>query len=247
MKTGLCSITFRDLSVNEIIKLVADAQLDVIEWGGDIHVPQGNIKLAEETARLTREAGLTVSSYGSYERLTDDEFSPDQLLDTVDALDCKQLRIWGGRQGSATINSDDYNLLVDLCQVLTRAAQERGIEVSLEFHGNTVADTAKSCLDFIADVGQENLKCYYQQTINEMDALNLGILQSMKAHVSNFHCFYYENDIQVELIHGMEFWQKALEIYQPETILIEFVKDGEPQQFLDDATSLLKIINSVSG
>ena len=44
IKSGLVSITFRELNPLEIIRLVSKAGLDGIEWGGDVHVPHGDIK-----------------------------------------------------------------------------------------------------------------------------------------------------------------------------------------------------------
>ena len=64
--TGLTSITFRKLSIDEIIALTASAGLDGIEWGSDVHVPQGDTELAESVKAKTEAAGLKVCSYGSY-------------------------------------------------------------------------------------------------------------------------------------------------------------------------------------
>ena len=44
MKTGLCSVSFRKLTVEEIIAAVKDAGLDGIECGGDVHVPHGDVE-----------------------------------------------------------------------------------------------------------------------------------------------------------------------------------------------------------
>lgn len=54
---GLCSITFRDKTVDEVITLVKKADLDAIEWGSDIHVPgddpvEGFLDSAETLKRL---------------------------------------------------------------------------------------------------------------------------------------------------------------------------------------------------
>ena len=46
--TGLVSITFRRLNPLEIVSLVAENGLTAIEWGGDIHVPPGKLKLARD-------------------------------------------------------------------------------------------------------------------------------------------------------------------------------------------------------
>lgn len=63
MKTGLCSVTFRDRSVEEVVQLAKDAGLDAIEWGGKGHVPHEDFEAAKKAARITEEAGLVVSSY----------------------------------------------------------------------------------------------------------------------------------------------------------------------------------------
>ena len=66
MKTGLTSVSFRKLSVDEVIDLAKKAKVDGIEWGSDVHVPETDVDGAIDVARKTREAGLEVLSYGSY-------------------------------------------------------------------------------------------------------------------------------------------------------------------------------------
>ena len=46
MKTSLTSISFRSKSVQEIAHLAHAAQLDAIEWGGDVHVKPGDKEAA---------------------------------------------------------------------------------------------------------------------------------------------------------------------------------------------------------
>ena len=66
---GLVSITFRRLSPREIVKLVKKSGLEGIEWGGDVHVPHGDLSVAREVATMTQEEGLVVAAYGSYYRV----------------------------------------------------------------------------------------------------------------------------------------------------------------------------------
>ena len=73
MRSGLVSVTFRKLSVEEIIGLCKACGLEEIEWGGDIHVPLGDLDAAGKARRLTRQAGLNVACYGSYVRMTREE------------------------------------------------------------------------------------------------------------------------------------------------------------------------------
>ncbi|NOZ22728.1 MAG: sugar phosphate isomerase/epimerase, partial [Planctomycetes bacterium] len=67
IKAGICSVTFRDLSPEAIIELTVKAKLDGIEWGGDVHAPPESPPDALAKIReATEDAGLIVSSYGSY-------------------------------------------------------------------------------------------------------------------------------------------------------------------------------------
>ncbi len=65
---GLVSVSFRSLNCKEITELVKNAGLSSIEWGGDIHVPQGDLKKAREVRKMTQDAGLMTAAYGSYYR-----------------------------------------------------------------------------------------------------------------------------------------------------------------------------------
>ena len=93
MKTGLTSITFRQLTAEEVIDLAKQAGLDGIEWGGDIHARPDNLERAKELGNLTRAAGLEVLSYGSYYFVgKGSDFEP--ISQTAEALGCSIIRIW---------------------------------------------------------------------------------------------------------------------------------------------------------
>lgn len=42
---GLTSTTFRNGPAEDILQLCQDLGIDGIEWGGDVHVPPGNLAL----------------------------------------------------------------------------------------------------------------------------------------------------------------------------------------------------------
>ena len=46
--TGLTSVTFRKLDPLQVIQLTKSAGLQSIEWGGDIHVPAGDLDNAKK-------------------------------------------------------------------------------------------------------------------------------------------------------------------------------------------------------
>jgi len=120
IKTGLCSITFRKLTVPQIISLVQKAGLDAIEWGSDVHVPEGDERTAKNVRERMSDAGLLISSYGSYFRIFDEadqeeNFSP--VLDSALTLGTDTIRIWAGRKGSN--ETSEY----ELCRLAERAVQ----------------------------------------------------------------------------------------------------------------------------
>ncbi|HWD79704.1 MAG TPA: xylose isomerase, partial [Kribbella sp.] len=65
VRTGLVSVTFRQLAVEQVMEVAAGAGLSAIEWGGDIHVPLGNLVNAKRVRNLTEVHGLQVAAYGS--------------------------------------------------------------------------------------------------------------------------------------------------------------------------------------
>ncbi|HZG75644.1 MAG TPA: hypothetical protein VEZ72_07275 [Paenibacillus sp.] len=100
--TGLLSITFRSMSPEAIAALAAEAGLEGIEWGGDLHVPHGDVEAARRVARLTAEAGLAVAAYGSYYRIgVEQPYSFDDVLASASALGAPAVRVWAGDRGSA--------------------------------------------------------------------------------------------------------------------------------------------------
>ena len=63
IKPGICSVTFRDKSPEEVIALSVASGLKGIEWGADVHVPLGDLEHTLRVGELTRAAGLEVAGY----------------------------------------------------------------------------------------------------------------------------------------------------------------------------------------
>ena len=60
LQPGLCSVTFRRCSAAEIVELATRAGLRCIEWGGDVHVPHGDLRTAGVN-RMRRNRGDRVA------------------------------------------------------------------------------------------------------------------------------------------------------------------------------------------
>lgn len=87
-KIGLASVTFREKTIEEIVELCKKAEIDCIEWGADVHVRTAED--AKKAKRLCDEAGIGISSYGSYYRVGNGNEIEWQSL-------CENARIMGAR------------------------------------------------------------------------------------------------------------------------------------------------------
>lgn len=246
MKTGLTSVTFRGLSCEDIVALTVKAGLSCIEWGGDIHVKPGDAENAKRVKKLTVEAGLEVSSYGSYYRAnTGMQEELSAVVDTAATLGAKIIRIWMGDKSSSACTEGDFFAIVGEVKAACKLAAAYGMTIAGEFHNNTYNDTAESCLRLIKAVDEENFMTYWQPvTYDEMD---LSFLEKIKEHICVFHVFFWDkNGKRYPLKKGEGEWGKYLsfknEKKSPKYAVMEFVKKDSKKQFLKDAAVLKSIL-----
>lgn len=237
MRPGLVSITFRKLSPEQIIELAARAGLEGIEWGGDVHVPHGDTARAEEVARRTRDAGLSVASYGSYYRCDGADFAP--VLDTALALGAPIVRVWAGAAGSAAHSAEERRRVARAAQDAAERCARNGIQLAFEFHGNTLTDTVDSALALIAETSPA--KGYWQPAVGPTDEEQLASLRRMLPHAVALHTFSWVTGTseRLALAAGKEKWMKMLGVARElPWALIEFVRGDQPEQLAEDAKEL---------
>jgi len=249
IRTGLVSVTFRNLSPADIVALVAGAGLDAVEWGGDVHVPHGDLETATDVGRLTREAGLEVCSYGSYYRAFEsptEGLSFETVLRTADALGAPMVRVWAGRRGSAEADVEYRDRVVEDLRRIGAAAGNKGIGISIEYHGHSLTDTNESADRLIREVDHPNVWLYWQPRIGADEAECLAGLEAVRDRVSNLHVYYWdvrdEKHERYPLANGAAVWAKYLDAMRAtgrdHYALIEFVADDSSEQFLRDAAAL---------
>lgn len=251
IRPGLCSVTFRDREPARIAALAAEAGLAVVEWGGDVHVPPGDTARAGEAARVTRDAGLAVSSYGSYFRATAGE-RIDAVLDAAEALGADRVRVWAGRRGSADATADDR---AEVTAALVRAAEaagERGIRLALEYHGGTLADTPSATRRLLADVGHPALGAYWQPTVGADDDTALAEYAALAGQVDAVHVFSWWPRTERHPLAAREglwrafFAEAASAAHPPRDALLEFVPEDDPAALAGEAAILRSWIADAS-
>jgi len=253
---GLVSITFRKLTPRQIVEATATAGLAGIEWGGDIHVPHGDLARASEIRRLTLDAGLTVAAYGSYYRAgaPEDESLPfARVLDTARELGAPVIRVWAGGKGAAQTEAADRAGVVEDCRRIAGLAAEAGIIVASEYHGGTLTDTDASAAALLEEVNHPNFKTYWQPRNGALPDEVLGGLQRVLPRLAHLHVFHWWPDAgnRRPLAEGADRWLRYLELAASvpgdRFAMLEFVANDDPAVLAAEAATLKQWLKTVVG
>lgn len=241
MKTGLVSVTFRDKTSLEIIELVKKAGLDGIEWGSDVHVP--NTAAAKEISQIMKEYGLDTISYGSYYRVGVSSNFED-VLEAAAALKTSNVRVWAGNIGSESANKEYRSRVVEDAKRIADLAAKEGIDISFEYHGDTLTDRQDSLIRLLDEINRDNVYSYWQPlpaTTEKENIANVAEL-SGKRKLKNIHAYRWVGPEVRLLEDGKEIWKKYIDGSNAEAVLLEFVKDNSAESFYKDAETLKKLI-----
>lgn len=248
LRSGLVSVSFRKLAFNEVIKLAVNAQLESVEWGGDIHAPPGNLSRARQIRHQCSSEGISVSAYGSYYRAGENCCSFETVLDTASELGANNVRVWAGNTASTDITAGRLaEIVADLARCCD-LARPRGITISTEFHSGTLTDTADSCLQMLQEIGRQNLRTYWQPPIGMLAPLAMQGLLKLLPFISNLHVFHWwpTHHERLPLIEGLDFWRDYLSPLRLDDQLhfasLEFIKRDDVDQFYLDAATLRSLL-----
>jgi sugar phosphate isomerase/epimerase len=245
--SGLVSVTFRKLTPAEIVAAVKQAGLRGIEWGGDVHVPHGDLGTARHVRELTEQAGLEVAAYGSYYRVGQSESDGlpfERVLETALELGAPTIRVWPGTAASdATDDETRWKIVHELRRIADLAARA-GLTVALEYHAGTLTDTDDSASQLLVEVDHGNLYTLWQPHNGIDPAINLAGLEQVKTRVSNLHVFHWgaTNRDRRPLAEGEAVWTKYLAAITAQAgeryALLEFVAGDSLEAFQSDAAVL---------
>jgi 3-dehydroshikimate dehydratase len=258
IRSGLVSITFRQLSPADIVALAAQAGLDAIEWGGDVHVPHGDVARAREVRRTTEDAGLQVAAYGAYYRVGHEEPCPfASVLDTAVALGAPLIRVWAGKQGSDTADDAYRARVVEDSRQIADLAAGAGLDVAYEFHGGTLTDAGASARQLLEAVAHPHMGTYWQPPVWATVEQALGTLNAVLPWLCNVHVFSWRHSepgqgtIRLPLAEGEAAWMRYLPIVASTGrecyAEIEFVQDDAPASLRNDAATLGRWLSRVNG
>lgn len=257
IRSGLVSITFRKHSPAEVVALAAQAGLKAIEWGGDVHVPHGDVDQARAVRQMTEDASLQVAAYGSYYRVGHEEPCPfASVLDTAVALGAPLIRVWAGKQGSDAADDAYRARVVEDSRQIAELAADAGLEVAYEFHGGTLTDTGESARTLLEDVSHPHMNTYWQPPVWATVEQALGTLETVLPWLRNVHVFSWrraasgQGTTRLPLAEGEAAWMRYLPVAactgRDSYAELEFVQDDAPGNLLRDAATLGEWLSCVN-
>jgi sugar phosphate isomerase/epimerase len=243
IRPGLCSVTLRALTVDEVARLAGACGLEAVEWGADVHVPPGDTGALARARAAARAAGVANASYGSYLFATGvvgaDVWRP--VLDTAAALGAPNVRVWAPFGDGS--RPEGY---VEALRACAADADGRDLTLSLEFHGGTATATVAGVQALLDEVGAPNLRTYWQPpywrgpTTPERDA---GEVTALGAHLLHLHVYEWAGpENRRPLAEGAGRWRAVLDAARrldgDRVALLEFVPGDEAEALRRDAATL---------
>lgn len=249
---GLCSVTLRHLPVRAVLEVAEASGLAAVEWGGDVHVPPGDIRGAAATCAAGLELGIRVASYGSYFRAGSDDLDDfAAVLATAVALGAPRVRIWAGHVGSAAATADTRRAVASVARAAAARAADAGVQLAFECHGDTLTDTAESTLALLSDVGHPAVSTYWQPPVGVSDAEAVRSLERVLPWVAAVHVFsWWPRDERQPLEAREWLWSTVFDVLRrtglPYDALLEFVRNDDKAQVAADAAALSRLAGPVS-
>ena len=200
MKAGLCTIALREKLLEDVLNVATDIGFDGVEiWGREPHISEtfdeGRVRAAR---RMVRSRGMEVSMFGSYLRFGaapppdgQQNVTAEDALQTAQTLGTGLCRVWAGEMGSRQADRAYWKRVVDEMRAASEMAANLDLILAVEMHDNTLADTGKSTLRLIQDVGAPNVKANYQATFQKGGDDPYTRLRTVLPHVVSVHAQNY--------------------------------------------------------
>lgn len=252
-RPGLVTVTFRQLSVEQIVEVAADAGLKVLEWGGDVHVPAGHIHRAREVAAVTRDAGLETVCYGSYYRVGHEgeggQAPFSAVAETAAALGAPCIRIWAGTRGSSEADEAYFSRVCSDALRVADMAARNGLRVAFEFHEGTINDTPDAARKLLSALPHPNVLSLWQPLLSlgcEEQDLSLRFILPRLAHLHVYQWVAGDPVDRRPLAEGSVAWRNRLTAMcranRVPDALLEFVRGDDPKFLREDARVLADLL-----
>jgi len=242
----------RDLE--EILPAIAQAGYPTVEiW--QYHITNRDPDALPEFKEAAGNLGLEFSVVGAYPLLHEEG---DQRLEQMllmkglmgacATLGARVLKIFAGRIASGKIEPEERQRSISFLRELLDGAAQRGLTVTIETHGNTLADSPEAAEALRGELSAPNLKyCFQPFKLTEPDRV-MDDYERLREHIAHVHLQGNDGSgfalLRDSVIDYAALLRRLKEDGFDGVLGVEFVKDchpKDPDEYDDD-----KVISSAA-
>jgi len=237
---GLCSVSFRKNTPEEILLGMKAAELSVIEWGSDVHCPP---EKAEEIAELQKQYGIRCCSYGTYFRLgVMPACELEQYIKAAKTLGADVLRLWCGDKNSQDYTEREKEELFIACKAAAEIAEAEDVTFCMECHNKTYTNAKDSALELMNQVASPHFRMYWQPNQHRSEEENIAYAKAIAPYTVNIHIFNWKGKEKYPLGEARGIWREYLSCFDGgRNLLLEFMPDGKLETLTREAKTMKEI------
>ena len=238
---GICSISFRKNSPEEILSAMKEAGLSVIEWGSDVHCPP---ERAEEISALQNQYGIKCCSYGTYFKIGVTPIEDmSKYIVAAKTLGTNVLRLWCGDKNSEDHTESEKEKLFAACEAAAEIAKAEEVILCMECHNNTYTNRKESALELMQAVNSPHFRMYWQPNQLKSEEENTLYAKLLSPYTVNIHVFNWEKKEKYPLKLAKDVWKNYLSCFDKgKNLLLEFMPDDRIESLKTEAEALKEIV-----
>ncbi len=237
---GLCSISFRQHTPEEILQAMKAAELSTIEWGSDVHCPP---KTAKEIAKLQKQYDIRCCSYGTYFRLGVTPIEElKEYITAAKTLGTNVQRLWCGDKNSEEYSAEEKELLFSACKVAAKIAETEDVTLCMECHNGTYTNNKESAIELMENVNSKHFRMYWQPNQLRSEEENILYAKQISPYTENIHVFNWMGNEKYPLADAKDIWKRYLSCFDDnKNLLLEFMPDDKIETLQGEADALKEI------
>ena len=243
-KLGLCSVSFRDKTPEEILSAMKESELSYIEWGSDVHAPKDDTENLKSIISLQKKYDIKCSSYGTYFYLG--KTAIDEIFGYINAakmLGTDVLRVWCGNRNSEEYTEEEKQTFFKECKQISKIAEQNSVTLCMECHDGTYTNRPEAALELMLTVNSENFRMYWQPDRLKEFNENISYAKMIAPYTEHIHIFNWRGEKKYSLYNGIDDWKSYLNCFSGEhTLLLEFMPDNNIKSLKSEAEALRKIL-----
>ena len=175
-----------------------------------------------------------------------DRFGRRPVLLTAVTLGAPLIRVWAGKRPFRQADNAYWGQVLADAEKIALLAAEHHIQIAFEFHSNTLADSAVGAGQLLKELADYGLFSYWQPPVLSSEEENAATLMMLAPWLRHLHVFSWrETGNRVERLPlaarreaWLRYFQLADDLPDNRFALLEFVRDDDPAQLMQDAASL---------